>query len=77
MVISKVENYTLSELVDLYKQRTEQMYEDYKRSIRGLDEDLKDASYRRWSHADDCLIHLNKVIEMVRSDNVESWPSLQ
>lgn len=66
----KVEDCTLSELVDAYRQMAADMYECYKQAIKGSDEKLKDDSYRRWAHADDCLINLTKIIETVRADNI-------
>jgi hypothetical protein len=70
MLAHKVEDSTISELLSLYKERASEKYYDYCKAIKGTDEDLKDKSYREWAYVDDCLSTLNKVLRMLRSDNM-------
>lgn len=70
MLLHRVEDCTLSELLETYTNVAAQMYICYQQAIKGTDENLKDETYRRWAHADDCVINLNKLMEMIRSDNI-------
>lgn len=70
MLAHKVENATISELVSVYQEKSSEKYNEYCQAVRGNDESLKDKSYKEWAHADDCLLSLNKVLEMLRCDNL-------
>lgn len=70
MILHRVEDCTLSELLEAYRNMAAEMYIRYQQAIKGSDEQLKDDTYKQWAHADDCLINLTKIVEMVRSDNI-------
>lgn len=64
----RLEDCTLDELLKVFRTRSEDTYSEYKQALKGSDEALRDRSYKRWAHADDCLASLVRVIEMVRAD---------
>lgn len=70
MIAHRVEDFTMSELLQICRDKAHKAYEEYSQAIKGTDEDLKDEAYKRWAHADDCLLGVSKLMEMVRSDIV-------
>lgn len=65
---TKVEELTISQLLEFYSRKSEETYNTYRSAIYGEDESFKDQSYKNWSHADDCLVSVHKIIEQARQD---------
>lgn len=65
MIGTKVEQFTLAELLDHYIDKASRAYSNFREA---KSEETKTTFWEEWSHSDDCVFAIKRLLSDVRED---------